>query len=103
MAQNDGKDGGSELKDLGGVHWALKLFIVVTGWDSFTDVEKVFTEVVCLLVKGLFSEVVFDIFEVTIWNWELGRLVVKRQEEFFKRIFDFITISTKRWLENGLF
>ena len=66
VAQDDGKDGRSELKDLGGVHWALKLFIGISGLDSFADVEKVFTEIVCLLVEGLLSEVMLDIFEVTI-------------------------------------
>lgn len=91
MRQNDGKDGWSELKNLSGVHWALKLFVGIGVWDSLADVEEVFAEVIGLLVEGLFSEVVLDIFEVAIWDWKLGGFVFKRQEEFFKWVFDFIT------------
>ena len=60
------------MEDLGGVHWALDLLGWVSGGGSLAEVEQVFTEVVCLLEKSLLSEIVFDILEVAIGDWELG-------------------------------
>lgn len=66
VAQNDGQDGGGELKDLSGVHWALELFCWITRVLSFAEVEKVLAEVVSLLEESLLSEVVLDVLKVTI-------------------------------------
>lgn len=71
------------MKDLGGVHRALKLFSRVTGGGSLAEVEEVLAEVVGLLEESLLSQVVFDILEVAIGHWELGRFVLERKEELF--------------------
>ena len=66
VAQNDGEHGGGELEDLGGVHWALELLIGVGFVGSLADGEEVLAEIVCLLEESLLSEIVFDIFQITI-------------------------------------
>ena len=84
------------MEDLGGVHGALKLALVIhhIGSDvALRDRVELVAEVVCLLVESLLSNVVLDVLQVLLRYWKLSRLVRQWQENLLEGLLDLVAIS----------
>jgi hypothetical protein len=91
MTQNDGENCRSEEQDLRAVHWTFKLLVSLHLAGLLRDAEQLVAEVVGLLVQSLLTDVVLDALQVRVRYWQLGRFILKGQENSFEALLDFVT------------